>query len=540
MQEAVFMNISTSKAVEYAIVESPLQQSHPYSSECEDYFDEDPVQKLNMANSEEETTDGKSSVFGASFNFVNSIVGAGIIGIPFAIKQCGFFSGIGLLLLVAYLVLNSVLFLIKAGIKEKKLHLEDLSEHLLGPAGFYAAAISMFLFAYGAMVAYMVIIGDTVPSILFHIYDGNSAIERDLVMLVTAVSIILPLCLYKDMSSLVWTSLLSVICDAAMVLVVLIASPRVAKSQGIQLSQTDYSIINPNLFIGLGTMSFAFVCQHQCFIVFRSLKFPNYRNWSCVARSSICFSLLMCMVFGLAGYLSFGSYSVGDILNNFPQKDRDVTVARALLAITMLFTYPMESFVARHCLMNILQRLANRCPPDDETNTSPTPVETDGEGNLNINMNINLNISLEIQSLPRYVRCIQWFMKIDSTKRIQRVVITLLLWSSSVGIAIMFGDLGAVLSLTGAVAASVLGYILPACIYFKSNESELAVVLIAIKSRFLNGQEEASFNCITGPIFYICNTIYKLRKFHLAGFMFIFGILALVVGVLSVVIDISS
>ena len=31
-------------------------------------------------------TEGKSSLFGASFNFINSIVGAGIIGIPFALK----------------------------------------------------------------------------------------------------------------------------------------------------------------------------------------------------------------------------------------------------------------------------------------------------------------------------------------------------------------------------------------------------------------------------------------------------------------------
>ena len=34
--------------------------------------------------------DGKSTRFQAIFNFINSIVGAGIIGLPFAIKECGF------------------------------------------------------------------------------------------------------------------------------------------------------------------------------------------------------------------------------------------------------------------------------------------------------------------------------------------------------------------------------------------------------------------------------------------------------------------
>ena len=41
---------------------------------------------------------GGSSVMEASFNFINSIVGAGLIGIPFAFNEAGL--GMGLLLLV--------------------------------------------------------------------------------------------------------------------------------------------------------------------------------------------------------------------------------------------------------------------------------------------------------------------------------------------------------------------------------------------------------------------------------------------------------
>jgi len=45
----------------------------------------------------------KSGIFGASSNLVNSIVGAGIIGIPYALKQSGLIAGVFLLILVAYL-----------------------------------------------------------------------------------------------------------------------------------------------------------------------------------------------------------------------------------------------------------------------------------------------------------------------------------------------------------------------------------------------------------------------------------------------------
>jgi hypothetical protein len=48
----------------------------------------------------------KSGIFGTSSNLVNSIVGAGIIGIPYAFKQSGLVAGVVLLSLVAYMTGN--------------------------------------------------------------------------------------------------------------------------------------------------------------------------------------------------------------------------------------------------------------------------------------------------------------------------------------------------------------------------------------------------------------------------------------------------
>eukprot|EP00560_Eucampia_antarctica_P001993 CAMPEP_0197835790 /NCGR_PEP_ID=MMETSP1437-20131217/26955_1 /TAXON_ID=49252 ORGANISM="Eucampia antarctica, Strain CCMP1452" /NCGR_SAMPLE_ID=MMETSP1437 /ASSEMBLY_ACC=CAM_ASM_001096 /LENGTH=141 /DNA_ID=CAMNT_0043441481 /DNA_START=25 /DNA_END=446 /DNA_ORIENTATION=+ len=50
----------------------------------------------------------QSGLFGASSNLVNSIVGAGIIGIPFAFRQSGLLVGLFLLLLVGYLTDKSL------------------------------------------------------------------------------------------------------------------------------------------------------------------------------------------------------------------------------------------------------------------------------------------------------------------------------------------------------------------------------------------------------------------------------------------------
>ena len=53
-----------------------------------------------------ESTDSKehkSSVAGATSNLVNAIIGAGIVGIPFAIKETGLLAGIVLVMLCAFL-----------------------------------------------------------------------------------------------------------------------------------------------------------------------------------------------------------------------------------------------------------------------------------------------------------------------------------------------------------------------------------------------------------------------------------------------------
>lgn len=241
---------------------------------------------------------GNSTVLTASFNFINSIVGAGIIGIPYAMQQCGFVSGVLMLTSVAYLVYQSVTMLIDCGIKANKLDFEELAEHLLGKTGYYASLVFMFLFAYGAQVAYLVVIGDTIPVVAQLFLPESIFANRDYTIGLMSIFIILPLCLLRDLGSLSWTSMLSIGADVALVLIVLIAAPDASTSEGIK--HNEITTLNSSIFIGIGTMSFAFVCQHNSFIVFRSLKEKTSENWGKVAKGSIFFSFLMCATLGIA------------------------------------------------------------------------------------------------------------------------------------------------------------------------------------------------------------------------------------------------
>lgn len=470
-----------------------------------------------------------STLFGAGFNFVNSIVGAGIIGMPIAIKESGFFMGIILLVSIAWLVSRSTILLIDCGIQTKRIDLEQLCEHVLGPKGFYAATLCMFLYAFGAMIAYVVIIGDTVP-VAFDFFFGGESTSKAVTMVLSAVFIILPLCLMRDMSSLASTSMLSITADFLLIIFICIRGPTAARNQETEFESSDVNFAAYTIFEGIGIFSFAFVCQHSSFIVYRSMKEPNLHNWSKVANSSLVVAGVMCLTLGLSGYLSFGSYTEGDILNNFSEDgnlicfmytalllndfcfcclhpDELMLAARLLLAITMLFTFPMECFVARHAVFSAYHKYQHSKSMDrDKEDAGDDTYDETRIGGVKIP---HPDLDHEPAVVPH-------------------VVVTILLWGASLFIAVVFGDLRIVLALTGALAGSMLGYILPSVVYIKTYETDWLQM-----KNILNPSSN-----MYRPL--LKDRLKAIKRFLLPLALLIFGLVAMVIGVVTILYDVAG
>ena len=265
--------------------------------------------------------------------------------------------GVLLLLFVAFLVNCSVLMLIDCGIKTGKLDLEELAEHLLGRRGYYFTLIFMFLFGYGAQVAYLVVIGDTIPMAAQLLWPGCFFCSRLNTLLLLSTLFVLPLSSFRKLSTLAWTSMISIAGDVVVIIIVLIACMTLKAKQDEHFEASDIDGVNSSLFAGVGTMAFAFVCQHNSFMVFRSLAKPTAKEWRKVADISVSFAWLVCTAFGLIGFFSFYPYVRGDLLNNFPVDSTSIAFARLILALTMVLTYPMECYVTRHCVLSICAKV---------------------------------------------------------------------------------------------------------------------------------------------------------------------------------------
>ena len=54
----------------------------------------------------------------------------------------------------------------------------------------------------------------------------------------------------------------------------------------------------------------------------------------------------------LSGYLTFGDKTLGNVLNNFPDDNLMVNIARLFFGLNMLTTLPLEAFVCREVMNN--------------------------------------------------------------------------------------------------------------------------------------------------------------------------------------------
>jgi len=380
----------------------------------------------------------KSGIFGASANLVNTIVGAGIIGIPYSLRQCGLIAGVFLLILVGYLTDKSLRMIVETASFHPKLRtrqvlsFEDMMRYPYGRLGWGFILFNMFILAYGAMIAYLIIIKDTVPTIL-GLAEGSegSFVEREMVMIATSLIVILPLSLQRDMASLAVTSLLSVTADVILVGFVAAFSPiksTVADAGGFgEVLRDDW--LNPTLFVGLGIVSTAMACQHSAFIVSGSLQKITVKRWGSVTFRSISCATILCLILGVCGYLGFLDETEGDVLNNFPAHSRESNGARALLAITMFFTYPMEAFVARHVFVKLMY-----------------------------NGNMDGEVVPETGAFRPEFLCFS-----------RRYFLTLGIYALTLIPALLLDDLGPVLSITGSLGASCLSYIAPGMVFFGVN-----------------------------------------------------------------------
>jgi len=136
--------------------------------------------------------------------------------------------------------------------------------------------------------------------------------------------------------------------------------------------------------------------------------------------------------------------------------------ARILLAFTMFFTYPMESFVARHVLIMLIHNgdmdAKGGCTMENESRVEEEELGDEaGVGAFNGDDDMTVSTSRSIIEGGGLL-CMN-----------RRQTWTLLVYLSTLLPALIFSDIGPVLSITGAIGGGCISYIGPGLVYLGVN-----------------------------------------------------------------------
>ncbi|XP_076327788.1 putative sodium-coupled neutral amino acid transporter 11 isoform X2 [Tachypleus tridentatus] len=354
------------------------------------------------------------------FNYINSIIGSGIIGIAYALRQAGFGLGIILLLFIALITDYSLCILVKSGNIVGATTYQDLVHAAFGSPGFYFLTFIQFVYPYIAMVSYNVIIGDTITKVFLRVFKlpRDSVLgNRNLVVLVCTLIITLPLSLLRNISRLNKVSLISLIFAVFIMLFVLVRLGTMTKF--VPVTEGAYAFANYGVTNAIGVIAFAYMCHHNSFLLYSALENPSQKRWNRVTHISISAACMMTLVFGICGYVTFTGFSQGDLLENYCMDDDWANAARLLFTVTIMLTYPIECFVTREV------------------------VE------------------------------VAFFASSQPSSMLRHSVVTVLIVATTFGFSTLTDCLGIVLELNGVLTAVPLAYVLPAITYLKLESGSL-------------------------------------------------------------------
>ncbi|KAK3112735.1 hypothetical protein LTR53_010660 [Teratosphaeriaceae sp. CCFEE 6253] len=379
----------------------------------------------------------KSGLRSAFFNMANSIIGAGIIGQPYAFKQAGLLTGV-LLLVVLTITVDWTIRLI---VTNSKLSGSDsfqaTMEHCYGKSGLIAISVAQWAFAFGGMVAFCIIIGDTIPHVLAAVFPSLEATpvlwlltDRRAIIVLFVLCLSYPLSLYRDIAMLAKASTFALISMIVIILTVVTQGPIQPANLRGQLRGS--LILNDGVFQAIGVISFAFVCHHNSLLIYGSLKTPTMDRFARVTHYSTAISMVACMAMALGGYLSFGDRTQGNVLNNFPTNNVVVNIAR-LCAVTTLHTCPAAKTLTmyRRCFgLNMITTLPLECFVCREVMTT-------------------------------------YYFPHEPYQPNRHLIFTTSLVVSAMTMSLITCDLGIVFELVGATSACALAYILPPLCFVK-------------------------------------------------------------------------
>lgn len=317
-------------------ITSSIELQHPTPKSPKAYLDEfdtDEFDDLPLIAGGGGAGPAGSGVSGAVFNLATSIIGAGIMALPAAMKVLGIALGFVSIVLMGILSEISIELLVRFSAHCKSTSYGDAVQSALGRPAKILSEICIIVNNAGILVVYLIIIGDVMSGspdhigVLDQLFGDGFWDLRKLVILFVLVVCLAPLCSLEKIDSLSLTSAASVALAVVFVVVCCIIAaiklaegsirtPRMGPDFGSKAAILDLLVVIP-------IMTNAYVCHFNVQPIYNELEGRSPQKMNRVGRVTTTLCIAVYASTAISGYLLFGDDIESDVLTNF---DRDLGI----------------------------------------------------------------------------------------------------------------------------------------------------------------------------------------------------------------------
>lgn len=425
-------------------------------------------------------TSGRATILSCTINLANTIVGAGMLGLPGAFGGTGWLAGLILIVISAAFSAHGLVLLSKA------------AQRAGLPSSFYSVALAavprytilidlaVAMKCFGVATGYLITVADCMIDALDHVLlNGNPENDESFVVslllsrhfwVVGALLAVLPFSFYRTLDELKKASAL------ALVFVFLLAAGIIAYASGAADPCYGFDdeadcrgdvvpVTNlPSMASKLPIFVFAFTCHQNVFPIVNEIQFRTQRRINTVIVSSIGFALTLFAVVALEGYRTYGSYVNGDILTNYPETGK-VTFLRICIAFMLTLHYPLQLDPSRRCITSLVKVVKEWWQERDHTQSHRDAINRAQSKGIEMKQG-NEETGFGYNELsPVKTKSICTGAEKDDNTLFYAVTVSFLLLSFT--IAMVVDDLGVILALVGATGSTLVSYVLPGLIFIK-------------------------------------------------------------------------
>jgi amino acid permease len=293
----------------------------------------------------------QASVPSGVSNLSNTILGAGMLGLPFALASSGLVVG-AILFFIATMATIFGLHLLAIAAEESASRDNVASYFTVATQTFPRAAVlidlALIIKCLGVAITYLIIMGSLLPDAMQTVAPGVGILQSRELWLGLSAVICVPLSLLKAMDSLKFTSFLALASVCYIVCLVIyyffVDGPTASQITLGPRSMEDF-------FSTLPTFVFAFTCHQNIFAIRNETSDLTKVNQIIVF--SVLISLTVYILIGYCGLFTFGLSTKDNIINNLNKTDISVFICRLAVTLLIALSYPLQIHPARICVANI-------------------------------------------------------------------------------------------------------------------------------------------------------------------------------------------